>query len=57
MKSNEAKAVYTPLEIKDMLGIGKNEAYRLIHSGEFKTIKLGRKILIPKEPFHIWLNK
>lgn len=54
---NHNRAVYTAMEIKNILGIGKNEAYRLIHSGEFKVLKLGRKILVPKESFHNWLNK
>lgn len=51
------RAVYTPMEIKEILGIGKNETYRLILSGEFKVLKLGKRILIPKKPFHEWLNR
>lgn len=49
------KVVYTPMEIKMMLGIGKNEVYKLIHTGEIKSIKIGRKLLIPKQCFHEWL--
>lgn len=51
------KAVYTPLEVKAILGIGKNETYRLIGSGAFPVVKVGRRLIVPKEPFHEWLNK
>ena len=39
-----------------MLGIGKNEAYRLTHNKDFPAIRIGNRIVIPKEDFHQWLN-
>lgn len=51
------KVVYTPLELKELLGIGKNETYKLIKSGAFPTVKIGKRIVVPKEPFLEWLNK
>ena len=50
------KCVYTVHEIRMMLGIGKNEAYRLTHSEGFPSIRIGNRIVIPKEAFHQWLN-
>ena len=50
-----AKAVYTVSEIKELLGIGKNQAYKLCKSQEFPVRKVGSTILIPKEPFDKWL--
>lgn len=50
------KVVYTPSEIKSLLGIGKNEVYKLIRTGEIKSIKVGRKLLVPKQSFYDWLN-
>ena len=50
------KCVYTVDEIRTMLGIGKNEAYRLTHSKGFLSIRIGNRIVIPKEAFHQWLN-
>ena len=50
------KCVYTVDEIRSMLGIGKNEAYRLTHSKGFPSIRIGNRIVIPKEAFHQWLN-
>ncbi|WP_427340765.1 helix-turn-helix domain-containing protein [Caloranaerobacter sp. DY30410] len=31
------------------LNIGKNKAYELINTGKIKSIKIGRKIRIPKK--------
>ena len=40
--------VVTVEELQAMLGIGRNTAYRLIKDGEIKSIKIGKKIRIPK---------
>ena len=50
------KCVYTVDEIRQMLGIGKNEAYRLTQRDSFPAIRIGNRIVIPKEAFHQWLN-
>ena len=52
----QSRCVYTAGEIQQMLGIGKNETYRLIHSRVFPSIRIGHRIVIPKEAFHRWLN-
>lgn len=39
------------LRVEDLmptLGIGKNTAYELVRSGQIKSIRIGRKIRIPK---------
>ena len=43
-----AKAVYTVCEIRELLGIGKNQAYKLCKSQEFPIRSVGNTILIPK---------
>jgi excisionase family DNA binding protein len=43
-------------DIRRILGIGLNQAYKLVNSGEFRVIKIGRKIIIPKESFYKWFN-
>ncbi len=40
--------VYTPLEAGKMLRIGKSKVYELLHKGEIKSIKNGRRFLIPE---------
>ena len=51
-----SRCVYTAAEVQQMLGIGKNETYRLIHSKVFPSLRIGHRIVIPKETFHRWLN-
>ena len=36
-----------PSEVGPLLGIGKNGVYELIRVGELRSIRVGRKILIP----------
>lgn len=33
----------TPLEVMDILGVGKNTVYRLLNSGELKGVRIGKK--------------
>lgn len=50
------KRVYTVDEIQDILGIGKNAAYDLIKTGQFKTVKVGGHYRISKRSFDDWLD-
>ena len=43
-------------EMQDILQIGTNSAYSLLHSHAFPVIKIGRSYRIPAEPFYDWLN-
>ena len=52
----EDKLVYTVSEIAELLGIAKIKAYELAKSKDFPAIQIGRRIIIPKERFHEWLN-
>ena len=51
------KRTYTVDEISEILGIGRTAAYRLVHSGEFKVVRVGTAIRISKESFDAWLDK
>ena len=48
--------VLTLREMQDILQIGTNSAYSLLHSHAFPVIKIGRAYRIPAEPFYEWLN-
>ncbi len=50
------KRTYTVDEIRDILSIGKNAAYRLANSGQFKTDRVGSAIRISKKSFDEWLD-
>lgn len=51
------KAILTVKEMGELLDIGTNAAYALIHSNAFPVIKIGHAYRIPKEPFFAWLNR
>ena len=36
-----------PEEVAPLLGIGRNGVYALIKTGDLRSIKVGRKILVP----------
>ncbi len=46
---NEYKDVLTVKEVCAALGIGRNTVYRLLHSGELKSIRIGNKYKVPKK--------
>ena len=49
--------ILTVQEITDILRINTTKAYELTHRADFSSIKLGRRIIIPKDKFFEWLNK
>lgn len=42
------KDVLTVDEVCSALSLGRNSVYDLLHSGEIKSIRIGKKYLIPK---------
>ena len=50
------KYVYTVDEIKDILGIGRRQAYDLVKAGEFPIKRIGTRILIPVKTFDDWIQ-
>ena len=51
------KRTYTVKEIADILGIGKTAAYKLVHTGVFKTVQIGTTIRVSRQSFDEWLDK
>lgn len=50
------KTVYTVKEIREILRIGKNQAYALVKRDDFPAKKIGNDYRIPKKAFEKWLN-
>lgn len=48
--------VLTPSQVSDYLQISKNELYELPHSGELKSVCIGRLYRIPKEALFEYLE-
>lgn len=48
--------VMTVRDIMSELRLGRNLAYKLLHSGEFPTRRIGKKIYVSRKVFNDWLN-
>lgn len=44
-------------DVADVLGIGRANAYELVRSEGFPTIKIGNRIIVPKDEFISWIKK
>lgn len=52
----EYKDILTISDLMDILHIGRNSAYRLVNSGVFRILKIGKQIRIPKESLEKYIN-
>ena len=43
-------------DLMPILGIGRNTAYALVRSGQIRSIRLGRKIRIPRDAVEEFLG-
>lgn len=44
-------------EVAEILHIGRNSAYQLVHSGQLRCIRIGRTIRIPQAALLEYLGK
>lgn len=49
-------AILTPLEVMDILGVGKNTVYRLLNSGELQGFRVGRSWRISLKALEMYLQ-
>jgi excisionase family DNA binding protein len=45
------RLTYNIEEVGRLLGIGRNQAYEAARRGDFPTIKIGKRLLVPKATF------
>jgi len=50
-KKEPGRATLSVTEAGKILGIGRNQAYEAAHRGEIPTIKIGKRLLVPKAAF------
>jgi len=55
-QESPARLTRKPEEAAPILGVGRNGVYALIRSGQLRSIKVGRKILIPLSAIEEFLN-
>ena len=44
-------------DLMPILGIGRNTAYELVRSNQIRSVKIGRKIRVPKEAVQEYLSQ
>ena len=55
-KTTTERKTYSVPEIAAMLGIGKNKAYELCNSEQFRIIRVGRSLKVVKQSYDLWLS-
>jgi excisionase family DNA binding protein len=48
---------YTVDEVAALLGIARGKAYQHVRAGDIPSIRMGKRVLIPRDRFHAWLNR
>ena len=54
---NSYPDVLSVKQLCEILNIGKNTAYRLLQSGEIKSIKIGKVYKIPKKEVRRYIDR
>ena len=44
-------------DVAQVLGISRANAYTLMHSKGFPTIKIGKRMIVPKDKLIEWIDK
>ena len=44
-------------ELADILGIAISSCYELMHEKDFPTIRIGKRLVVLKDKFLIWVNE
>lgn len=52
----DLEKMLTVSEIAAHLRISKKQAYRIVESKGFPSIRIGRRILIPEEKYKAWID-
>lgn len=53
---NEYPDVLNVSDIQELLGIGRKQAYELVHSEQFHVIKVGKRIKVSKNILINWIE-
>ena len=54
---NDAPVILNANELATLLGISRSNAYTLMHSSEFPSIRVGTRILVPKDKLKEWVDR
>ena len=57
-KSYEELPLFLNAEtVAKVLGVAPSAAYELMHEADFPTLKIGNRIVVPKEQFIAWVQQ
>jgi excisionase family DNA binding protein len=56
MRSTDDRKTYDIVEAGKLLGISRNQAYEVAHRGEIPTIKIGKRLLVPRAALNRMLD-
>lgn len=54
--TNPEQLVYSPKELQPLLQLSKNTINALLRSGDLRSVRVGRRYLIPREALHQFLR-
>ena len=57
IENNSFPAFYSVEDIRRILGIGRNTAYKLVGESDFPSIYIGNRVVIPADLFQAWVSK
>jgi excisionase family DNA binding protein len=44
-------------EVGKQLGLGRDRAYELIRSGRIRSVKVGARLLVPRQELEAWIAR
>lgn len=57
-KSYEELPLFLNAEtVAKVLGVAPSTTYELMHEADFPTLKIGNRIVVPKEQFIVWVQQ
>ena len=56
-KYEDLPLTLTAPEVGEVLGISRAAAYELVRSKSFPSMRIGTRILVPKDKFVAWINE
>ncbi len=56
MQKQSKPLVYTVDEISKLLRVSKPSAYEAVNTGKIPSVRVGKRLLVPKDAFDRWLS-
>ncbi len=51
------KLLLKPLEVAELLGIGRSKTYELIGAGLIPSVRIGTSVRVPTDSLRAWISK